>query len=268
MTAGGARAHLLEGVFTRKIYLLGKDPVAAAGLAQPLLESGYEVFPFLHGDEDPQAIGQIAPDLIIIEIVLPQSMGLDRLKRVRECSDELILLVYESDDELMRILGLEWGADDYLTRPFSARELLAKVQALLRRRYREMTPSQLLQPKNLEYEGLILNPHDKILSHGLLEADLTTSELNILALMMAAPGRIFSRSELMESFQDVHRANSRSVDVHMGNLRKKIAALGVNFSPLCAIRGLGYRFRPAGRRLQRGRASHSTPQDAQDSDSS
>ena len=266
MTAG-ACAHMLEGVLTRKIYLVGKDPGAAAALAQPLLESGYEVFSFLHGDEDLPAIRQIAPDLIIIEIGLPQSMGLDLLKRVRECSDELILLVYECDDELTRILGLEWGADDYLTRPFSARELLAKVQALLRRLQREKA-SQLLQPRNLHYEGLVLNPQAKILSHGLLEVDLTTSELNILTLMMAAPGRIFSRSELMESFPDVHLANSRSVDVHMGNLRKKIAALGVDFSPLCAVRGLGYRFRPAGRRLQRRRASHGETHGAQESDSS
>ena len=254
MTAGPC-AHMLEGIFNRKIYLLAKDEQTSAALAQPLLEAGHEVFCWLLGDEALQAIPLTPADLIIIEISAPQSRGLELLKRVRERFAGLILLVYETDDELGRILGLELGADDCLTRLFSTRELLAKAQAMLRRLQRQATPAQPPPSTGLQYEGILLDLQSKTLRYDGRDMEMTASEVNILALMMAAPSRIFSRDELREPLSDSRRANSRSVDVHIGNLRKKIAELGVGFNPLCTVRGMGYRFQPTGRRLQRRRAS-------------
>ena len=175
--------------------------------------------------------------LIVLDVMLPKMNGLDVCKRVRATSNVPILLLTARGEEFDRVLGLELGADDYVVKPFSPRELVARVKAILRRTSGESAPLAVT------YEDLKIDPVTRTVSVAGQPLDLSALEFDLLYTLSRAPGRVFTRNELIqkvwgEDFPGVDRV----VDVHMVSLRKHLGESGQAPRFLHAVRGVGYRF--------------------------
>lgn len=176
-------------------------------------------------------------DLIVLDVMLPKMNGLDVCKRVRATSNVPILLLTARGEEFDRVLGLELGADDYVVKPFSPRELVARVKAILRRTSGESAPLAVT------YEDLKIDPVTRTVSVAGQPLDLSALEFDLLYALSRSPGRVFTRTELIqkvwgEDFPGVDRV----VDVHMVSLRKHLGESGQAPRFLHAVRGVGYRF--------------------------
>ena len=175
------------------------------------------------------------PDLVLLDIQLPEMDGLEVLRRIRTDGNTPVILVTARTEDLDKLLGLELGADDYITKPFSPREVVARVKAVLRRAAPSETPKAILRVGSLEIDC------DKVIAqvqqHRL---DLTPTEFRLLETLARVPGRAFSRMELLEAALPESDALERVVDVHMKNLRKKLDQVGVG-EMLETVRGVGYR---------------------------
>jgi two-component system, OmpR family, response regulator len=186
-------------------------------------------------------------DLAILDIVMPEMDGLELCRNIRKVSTLPILFLSSRDEELDRVLGLELGADDYVTKPFSPRELVARVKAALRR-YQEIL--DLKQGKSGE------RGPEQILRHGEIAVDvlrhrctvrgaeltLTVTEFDLLRTLLARPGRVFSRADLVEQAYGVgHHVSERTVDSHLRRVRQKLQAAGED--PIETVYGLGYRLK-------------------------
>jgi len=177
------------------------------------------------------------PDLIVLDWMLPGIDGLEFLKRLRREHRTPVILLTARGEEADRVLGLEFGADDYVPKPFSPRELIARVRAVLRR----VEPDQQRPEAVVTHRGLVVDPGQRRVTSGARTADVTTLEFDLLYAMVRAPGRVFTRQELLdrvwgEDFIGVDRV----VDVHISNLRQKLAELGAG-DFIGTVRGVGYR---------------------------
>ena len=175
--------------------------------------------------------------LIVLDVMLPKMNGLDVCKRVRAASNVPILLLTARGEEFDRVLGLELGADDYVVKPFSPRELVARVKAILRRTSGESAPLAVT------YEDLKIDPVTRSVSVAGQPLELSALEFDLLYALSRTPGRVFTRNELIqkvwgEDFPGVDRV----VDVHMVSLRKHLGESGQAPRFLHAVRGVGYRF--------------------------
>lgn len=226
------------------VYLVDDDLELCSALVRFLGHDSYEVLTFQRGADALMALPNDPPDLVILSTTLQGQSCYPVLEAMREQSDCPVLLTSTSPDEADCIQGLERGGDDYLVKPFSARELVARLKALSRRVRRQEASGGPKPLKELSYRDLLLDLDTKTLSYGASRVSLTFSELFILKRMMTAPTRAFSRDELLEAPVRQFGGGSRAVDMHIGNLRKKIAELGANFDILQPVRGLGYRFEP------------------------
>ncbi len=224
----------------QSVYLIAPEEELSGILSQALSAAGYEVVTFARGEQARQAIEQVPPDLAVMDVKLPDLDGLELLKRVRQRTDCAVLLVSSQAPEVERILGLELGADDYLLKPFSPRELVARARALFRRLERQQISGPGRASKILTYRSLQLDMDARILVRDGQKRALTWSEYAILSRLMSNPTRIYSRSELLEPTPDGRE--SRAVDMHVANLRKKVGELNPGFQPIRSVRGLGYRF--------------------------
>src|SRR4051812_19064583 len=177
------------------------------------------------------------PDLIILDIGMPEFDGLDVCREVRKSSDVPILFLSARDDEVDRVLGLEIGGDDYMTKPFSPRELIARVKAHLRREEMDAEPpSVTIGPFRLERTA-----HRVYL--GAKELSLTSTEFNLLEYFLTHPGRAYSRDQLLEAVWGEQRyVTPRTVDVHVRRLREQIEEHPDAPRYLTTVRGFGYRF--------------------------
>ena len=190
-----------------------------------------------------QALPINPPDVLMVDASLPGLDILDTIRAARTVSDCLLLMVADSKNEVDAILALEFGADGYLARPISSRELEAHIQALLRRapeRTHRMVPGE----EGIKYRTLFLNIRKCTLSHSSHEIPLTARELYMVRLMMESPGRVFAREEPLEDFRLKKAGDSRAVDMHIANLRKKFAGLEIPYVVLHSVKGRGYRFGP------------------------
>jgi len=192
-----------------------------------------------------QAFEGTLPDVVVLDILLPRLDGLELLRRLRALSRELpILMLTSKGEEFDRVLGLEMGADDYLSKPFSIRELVARLRVLLRR-------AQLLA------EGRV-SPQSRVLRRGSLALDLdryegwygevrlplTISEFLLLAALARRPGHVRSRDQLLDEVHgDDETGSERTIDSHVKRLRRKLALAAAELDPIEAVYGLGYRFR-------------------------
>ncbi len=177
------------------------------------------------------------PDLIVLDWMLPGIDGLEVLRRLRREHRTPVIMLTARGEETDRILGLEFGADDYVAKPFSPRELVARVRAVLRR---ATTPDDTLEAV-LTHRGMSVDPAQRRVRHNDRVIDLTTLEFDLLYALVRAPGRVFSRQDLLdrvwgEDFVGIDRV----VDVHISNLRQKLEALGAR-DFISTIRGVGYR---------------------------
>ncbi|MFD3163424.1 response regulator [Herpetosiphon sp. NSE202] len=208
-----------------------------------LQNEGFNVFEAKNGREGLYVAREVKPDLILLDIMMPELGGLDFMRAwYKEAETPIILLTAKIEDH-DKIIGLELGADDYITKPFNAREVMARVRAVLRRSYKAPTQADMLRIGEivLERSACTLLVGEQII-------DLTPSEFEILATLMAAPGHVFSRLDLLDRTSgQAYEGYERTIDVHIRNLRSKIEPDPKNPRYIETVYGVGYRFARAKR---------------------
>jgi DNA-binding response OmpR family regulator len=228
-----------------RILLVDDEQAVQTLLTYPLRKEGYEVVGAMDGQEALDRFGEKRFDLVVLDIMLPKLDGIEVCRRLRTRSQVPIIMLTAKGDELDKVAGLEMGADDYITKPFSVTEFRSRVKAALRRG--NMGGRQLA---------------DKPIRAGKLEIDferrstrlkrkpvqLTYVEFEILAALAAAPGRVFTREALLEAvWGDSTYRDPRTVDVHIRHLREKLESDPKRPEYLFTVRGVGYRFRDSER---------------------
>ncbi|WLI87624.1 response regulator [Massilia sp. R2A-15] len=212
-----------------RLFIVEDEPELAALVADYARAAGYEPVLFADGATALAAIRAGAPDLVVLDLMLPGLDGLSVCREVRAFSDVPIVMVTARVEEIDRLLGLDAGADDYLCKPFSPRELMARIKAILRRAgARDRTIE-------VDEQGLRILVHRRPL-------ELTQTEFQILAAMARRPGQVFSRAQLLDlAREDSLDVTDRAVDSHIKNLRRKLGTALPGVEAIHSIYGLGYR---------------------------
>jgi len=179
------------------------------------------------------------PDLVLLDIMLPDIEGTSVCQQIRQKSSVPIIMLTARNEEADRILGLELGADDYITKPFSPREMVARVKAVLRR----VGPgATLAQTRVLEGAGVVLDLDSREVTVNDEPVDLTPTQMRLLQVLMEQPGRVFSTDELLESVWDYRQYDSHLVETHISNLRNRIEDDPKNPQRIITVRSFGYKF--------------------------
>jgi DNA-binding response OmpR family regulator len=221
----------------KKILVVDDEESILKIVDYALAEAGYEVHVARDGDGGEFMLEQVKPDLVILDVMLPGKSGLDLAKDLRTRSDVPIIMLSARGDEVDRVLGLEFGADDYVTKPFSPRELVSRVKAILRRV--EGAPAERITVGDLE-----IDTESRQVKLSGQAVHLTTSEYAILLHLARHPGKAFSRQAILSALWDeTPIGDERAVDVHVHNIREKIEADHKNPAYLLTVRGFGYRLR-------------------------
>ncbi|MEA2654538.1 MAG: hypothetical protein QOI37_1765 [Chloroflexota bacterium] len=222
-----------------KTILVVDDEPKIATLARDYLEhAGFAVLTAGDGPSALRTIRQRRPDLVVLDLGLPGLDGLDVTRELRRDSNIPIVMLTARDDEFDKLLGLELGADDYLTKPFSPRELVARVRAVLRRADRPPETSELIHAG----EVVLDLPRMRVEVAG-TAIDLTPTEFQLLATLAARPGRIFTRAQLLDALRGVaFESYERAIDSHVKNLRRKVEPDPRRPRYVLTVYGVGYRF--------------------------
>ncbi|MGA7910793.1 MAG: response regulator transcription factor [Candidatus Dormiibacterota bacterium] len=206
-----------------------------------LTREGYDVEGVGDGAQAIARFGQIKPDLVILDIMLPGTDGLTICKEIRKQSQVPIIMLTARDDVTDKVVGLEVGADDYLTKPFHPQELVARAKALLRRAKIEPDQPKMIRAGKLEVD---LERHE--VRHGKTKVQLRPKEFDLLTLLARHPGRVFQRSELLDLVWGYDFPGyTRTVDVHVQQLREKLAKAGIMDPSIQTVWGVGYRLEMA-----------------------
>jgi DNA-binding response OmpR family regulator len=223
------------------ILLVDDEDAIQTLLTYPLERDGYRVVQARDGDEALRRFGEEDVDLVVLDLMLPRVDGLEVCRRLRAESTVPIIMLTARDDELDKVLGLELGADDYITKPFSIREFRSRVKALLRR---ASTPPAGRREDVIDRGDVVIDvPRRTVLVRG-AEARLTFVEFELLALLAANPGVVFSRRQLLERLRGgADYREPRTIDVHVRHLREKIEREPREPEVILTVRGAGYRFR-------------------------
>jgi len=209
-----------------------------------LERAGHAVREASDGIQALQAVSECAPDLVILDVVMPGTDGLDVCRQIRHQSSLPILFLSSRDDELDRVLGLELGGDDYVTKPFSPRELVARVKAMLRRAQLPAKPG-VPSEAALALGALRLDPEQFRCTWQDRELVLSATEFLLLRTLLTTPHKVFSRGDLVErAYGHGHHITERTIDSHVRRIRKKFSALGAD--PIETVYGVGYRMRDPG----------------------
>jgi DNA-binding response OmpR family regulator len=219
--------------------LVVDDKASVRTLVREYLTSeGYRVVTAENGRDALYAARHEHPDLVLLDIMMPEIGGYEFLRAYRRESETPVILLTARLDESDKVLGLELGADDYVTKPFGMRELVARIHAVLRRTRRGTTPADLLR-----VAGVTLDRGRRLVTVSGSEVHLTPTEFDLLATLMSAPGRVYSRSDLLERLQGIaFEGVERTIDVHVRNLRRKIEPDPGNPRYVETVFGVGYRF--------------------------
>ena len=223
-----ANEHILIVEDERKLADLLRDYLS---------EAGYMVSWLDRGDRVVSRVKQDPPGLVLLDIMLPGMDGTEVCREIRKFSKIPVLMITARVEEVDRIIGLELGADDYICKPFSPREVVARVKAVLRRTYSEPETTRLaVGPISLDETTRRVSVDDEALN-------LTPSEFGLLKILMAHPGRVFSRSELLDKVQGYQfEGYDRTIDTHIKNIRKKIAEKLPGRDVIHTVYGIGYKF--------------------------
>ena len=221
---------------TAKILIVDDEPNIIKLIEAYLKPEGYQLFTAADGVSGLKAAQAYQPDLIVLDIMLPGIDGLELLSRLRRQSDVYVILLTAKSEEVDKIVGLSVGADDYLTKPFSPRELAARIKAALRR---IQVGPHVAKNEILKFNNLTLNQASRQAWIGQNELDLTATEFDLLMILAEHPGRVLSREQLLEKiWGHDYYGELRVVDVHVGHLRQKIGDIEL----IATVRGVGYRF--------------------------
>jgi two-component system, OmpR family, response regulator BaeR len=220
-----------------KILIVEDEKKLAEIMADYLRQSGFESHCLGNGMDAVPWVRERSPDLVILDLMLPGRDGLEICKEIRSFSTVPIIMVTARVEEIDRLLGLELGADDYICKPFSPREVVARVKTVLRRTGGGNT---------VQAHGIVLDESRYHATLNGIELDLTAVEFKLLQFLVASPGRIYGRQQLMDRiYPDRRIVNDRTIDSHIKKLRKKIAAAGPGGEIIHSVYGVGYKFEPA-----------------------
>lgn len=223
-----------------RILVVDDDPHLREVVRYALSRQGYEVLEAADGAAALQTVARETLDLVVLDVLMPELDGLETCRRLRTHSAVPVVFLSSRDEELDRVLGLEIGGDDYLTKPFSPRELVSRVKAVLRR----TRPAAPVDDDELRVGRLRI----AALSHRVWvdqqEIVLTPTEFRLLHTLARHPGRVYTRDELMDrAYPDVRHVSGRTLDSHMRRVRSKLREADVD--PVETVHGIGYRLAPA-----------------------
>lgn len=208
-------------------------------LREYLTEHGYRIVSATNGREALYVARHEKPDLLLLDIMMPEMDGFEFMKTFRKERDTPVIMLTARLEETDKVIGLELGADDYVTKPFGMSELVARIRAVMRRyaQQGEVTPDIL------RVGNVVVDKTTRVVKVGEQSVDLTPSEFEILTMLMGAVGRVYSRAELLDSLrQDAFERVERTIDVHIRNLRAKIEPDPANPMYIMTVFGVGYRF--------------------------
>jgi DNA-binding response OmpR family regulator len=210
-------------------------------LTYPLEREGYTVVQARDGEEALRRFAEQPIDLVVLDVMLPRLDGLEVCRRLRTGSAVPIIMLTARDDEVDKVLGLELGADDYITKPFSIRELRSRIRAVLRRAGLRADP---VSDGTIEAGSLVIDPAKRAVTVDGDRAQLTYVEFEVLHTLASHPGRVYSRQALLEAvWGDSAYREPRTIDVHIRHLREKIEPDPREPAYIFTVRGVGYRFR-------------------------
>lgn len=223
-----------------RVLIIEDEDKIASWLATFLRQANFEVITTGNGKDGLRLAGEIQPDIVLLDLMLPDMDGLDVCRVIRKRSDVLILMLTARVEDTDRLIGLEVGADDYITKPFNPREVIARIRAFLRRAQGMLTPNE---PKSLVYGDLALNPAARMCTLKGSPVTLTPTEFQILETLMKRPGIAFTREQLITDAMGYdYAAYERTIDAHVRNIRKKIEVDMQNPIYIQTVFGIGYRF--------------------------
>lgn len=225
----------------KKLIYIVEDEIKLARLLEDyLMAAGFQTQSFYDGALAYEAIKQHTPDLMLLDLMLPGMDGIEIARQTRTFSNVPIIMVTAKVEEVDRLLGLEIGADDYVCKPFSPKEIVARVKALFRR-LDMMDMSQLPTSQNM----VLVDESKMLVSIDGKTLDLTTLEFQMFHVMYQEPGRIYSRQQLMDTIYNDHRVVSdRTIDSHVKKLRKKLSSAYEGDHLIQSVYGAGYKYEP------------------------
>jgi len=222
-----------------KTIMVVDDKASVRQLVEEYLTGqGYKVVTADNGRNALYTARHEKPDLVLLDVMMPEMDGFDFIRAFRKERETPIILLTARMEESDKVIGLELGADDYVTKPFGMRELVARIKAVLRRTEKDTQPSETIRSADIELDQAMFTVHvagEKV--------ELTRSEFDLLAALMRTPGRVYSRMELLEQLQGgAFEGVERTIDVHVRNLRTKIEPDPGNPIYIETVFGVGYRF--------------------------
>jgi DNA-binding response OmpR family regulator len=229
-------------VATPRILLVDDELSVQKLLAYPLRQEGYDVIPALDGREALERLRDNNFDLVVLDVMLPRMDGFDVCRAIRSRSTVPIIMLTAKTEETDKVLGLELGADDYITKPFSVREFRSRVKAVLRRAALAQPEAQFDEPIDAGDLSIDFEKRSVVVRGDSVR--LTYVEFEIVAALARAPGRVFSRTMLLERvWGDASYRDPRTIDVHIRHLREKLEEEPKTPELILTVRGVGYRFR-------------------------
>lgn len=220
-----------------RVLIVEDEEKLASLLNDYLSQSGFECKIFAEGYDVVEYVNQHEVDIVLLDIMLPGKDGIEICKEIRQFSQVPIFMLTAKVEEIDRLLGLELGADDYICKPYSPREVVAKVKAMMRRQGMRMD-SNMARPES----QLHLDEKTYRMTWSGQEAELTAIEFQLIAMMLKEPGRIFNREQLMQNMYDDNRIVSyRTIDSHVKKLRKKLNDMNPEQELLHSVYGVGYK---------------------------
>jgi DNA-binding response OmpR family regulator len=225
-----------------KVLVVDDEPTVREVVVGYLRRDGHDVAEAADGTIALELLDADPPDLVVLDMMLPGVNGLDVLRRVRSSSEIPVIMLTARAEEADRVTGLELGADDYVVKPFSPRELAARVNGVLRR----TAARQAVAPQRLEFDDLIIDPLSREVTLGGAIVDLTPKEFDVLAFLAASPRQVFSRAQLLHSVwqSSPDWQDPAAVTVHVRRIRNKIEVDPERPRWISTVWGVGYRFEP------------------------
>ncbi|WP_243644075.1 response regulator transcription factor [Paenibacillus pinisoli] len=220
-----------------KIMVIEDEKAIADAITYALKREGYEVEVIDRGDIAAKRLGETRPDAIILDVMLPGMDGYDVLKKLQDKDRVGVIMLTAKEDIVNKVLGLELGADDYMTKPFDMRELLARLKSLLRRL---QTAGEKKESNEIQLGGVKVHVAKRTVIAGTQRLELTPKEFDLMALLAANPGRVYEREQLLDLVWGMdYYGGTRTVDIHVQRLRKK---LGPQYGDIIqTVHGIGYR---------------------------
>jgi two-component system alkaline phosphatase synthesis response regulator PhoP len=224
-----------------RTILIIEDETELVNVLKAYLErAGYEVMTAGRGDTGLDLWRENHPDMVLLDLNLPGMDGIDIIREIRQTDDTPVIMTTARVEEVDRLVGLELGADDYITKPFSPREVVARVKAVLRR----VDKSTVQTADQIEFDDLKIDVNNYSIFQSDKEIELTPTEFSILVTLVQQPGRVFSRLQLLEASQGVaYEGYERSIDAHIKNLRAKLGDDSKSPRYIETVFGVGYRMK-------------------------